>query len=144
MHKLIRAVRNGATTDWLGEITARFLARPGKEWRLRLATRMRHVPLPTSFVMFVNIYLREELRSRLLRAWKAASSHHQLRLAAPVVLFRSEEHADNEPEDLGWKALCPHLRVVNVYGGHKTMLRPPHVDDLSEQFIKETNRSKYQ
>lgn len=142
LHNLTRAALRGATVDWLGEITARFLARPGKEWRLRLAARMRRMPLPTGFAMFVNIYLREELRTRLLHAWKTDGSHHLLRLAVPAVLFRSEEHTEDEPADLGWRALCPYVRVVNVYGGHKTMLRPPYVDDLSLQFIAEAKKSE--
>jgi thioesterase domain-containing protein/acyl carrier protein len=136
-----RAVQRSATADWFGEYTARFLARPGKEWRMRLAARLRRIPLPTSYAMFVNIYLREELRSRLLRVWKTGHAHHLVRISAPAVLFRSEEHTEHDPADLGWGALCANLRVVDVYGEHLSMLRQPYVDDLSLRFIEEAERS---
>ncbi len=139
IHNLARAARRGEATDKMGEMAARFLARPGKVRRLRLAARLRHMPLPASFAMFVNIYLREELQARLLRAWQANTSHGSPPLHAPVVLFRSEEHAPDEPADLGWRALCPRLRVTNVSGGHKSMLRAPYVDDLCARFVGETN-----
>ena len=136
-HNLIRAARNGTAADKLGELTAQMLARPGKTWRLRVAARGRQVKLPVGYAIHVNGYLREILQSRLLRAWQASFSYHSPPLDAPVVLFRSEEHPADVPADLGWTALCPRLRVVDIAGGHRAMLRPPYLDGLRAAFVRE-------
>src|SRR5262249_51252608 len=110
VHNLQRAWRRGATADWMGGVTADFITRPGKDRRLGLAVRMRHLWLPTGYGMFVNIYLREKLQARMLRAWQASPSYRQMQLDAPVVLFRSEEHPGGALPDLGWREFCPRLR----------------------------------
>jgi acetoacetyl-CoA synthetase len=133
-HNLQRAWRRGATADWIGEVTADFIAR--KDRRLGLAVRMRRLWLPASCGMFVNIYLREKLQARMLRVWQASPSYRQMQLDAPVVLFRSEEHPGGAPPDLGWREFCPRLHVINVPGGHKNMLRMPSVGELSARFIR--------
>jgi thioesterase domain-containing protein len=134
IYNLAQAARRGALLDGLGQTSAKFLTRPGKQQRLRLAKRLLAMPLPSSYAMFLHMYLREELQARLLLEWQSGPSRH-LRLDAPVVLFRSQEHSADDPKDLGWSPLCPRLHVVEVAGGHKSMLRPPHVDDLRNQLV---------
>jgi thioesterase domain-containing protein/acyl carrier protein len=143
IHNLRRAWRRSAAADWFGEATAHFLVRPGNHRLLRLAARMRHIPLPTNFDMFVNIYLREELQTRMLRAWQANPASREMRLDAPVVLFRSQQHAYDGSSDLGWGGLCPRLHVVDVSGGHWSMLHAPYVSELCTRFIQavQVNRS---
>jgi thioesterase domain-containing protein/acyl carrier protein len=139
MHNLAKAARRGEASDKLGELTAQLLTQPGKTWRLRLAARWRHMKLPASYAMYLNIYLREQLQSRLLRIWQTEGSYGPRTLHAPVVLFRSEEHTADEPADLGWSELCPDLHEVNVTGNHRSMLQPPHLANLCAQFIREVN-----
>jgi hypothetical protein len=127
--------------NWAGRVTATLLAQPGKKWRLRAATEIQYVPLPSSFVMFANLYMGELLRAQLLSAWQAGYAHRHWR-TVPIVLFRSEEYAEDGPSDLGWKELSPNLRVVEVHGVHATMLHTPYVSELRSCFIDEaTGRS---
>jgi len=68
IYNLARATRHGAAADKLGELTAQFLSRPGRPGRLRMATRWRRTKLPSSYAMYIDIYLREILQSRVVRA----------------------------------------------------------------------------
>jgi hypothetical protein len=128
-------------TEQFALLTAKFLVGRGKARRSRLAARIRKIPLPSSFAMYLNMCLREELQEQLLDAWQATSSLHHCQADVPAVLFRSQEHTPDEPADLGWGVLCPNIRVVNVAGGHKSMLSPPYVDELSVTFIAEVGRT---
>ncbi|MEJ0019553.1 MAG: alpha/beta fold hydrolase [Acetobacteraceae bacterium] len=138
MHNLLTAAREGRLVDRLGMLTAEVLAQPGKAWRLRLAASRRHARLPAGFWMFVNKYLREILQARTVRSWQADRRQTVPLLDVPAVLFRSQEHEPREPDDLGWGALCPGLRIVHVAGGHEGMMRPPHLDDFCDVFIRES------
>jgi acyl-CoA synthetase (AMP-forming)/AMP-acid ligase II/thioesterase domain-containing protein len=140
IHNFLRFARLGMAMDWAGQVAAKLLAHPGKRWRLRVAAGIRHIPLPSNFAMFVNIYMGELLRTRLLNSWQAGCVRRHW-LTVPVVLFCSEEHTEDVPTDLGWRLMCPNLRVVKVRGVHATMLRPPYVRELSACFIDEANRA---
>lgn len=131
IHNLMQSARRGLAAERLAQVTAEFLARRRKGQRLRLAARILRLPLPSSLRVRLNMFLREEMQAQLLRAWQTAPSRHLCQADVPVVLFRSEEHTLDEPKDLGWGVLCPNLRVVDIAGGHKSMLSPPYVDDLA-------------
>lgn len=44
-------------------------------------------------------------------------------------------------ESLGWQAILPQLSVVDVKGGHASMLQEPYVESLSSELIKYLNNN---
>jgi thioesterase domain-containing protein len=138
-HNLIKEAQRARGIEKMAQLVAQFLTRPGKERLRRFAAWLRRMPLPTTFAMFLNRYLSEEMQRRVLLAWLESADRTRPLRDVPVVLFRSEEHAQDVPRDLGWGELCPRLRIVNVAGGHQSMLRAPHVDDLCARFTQEAD-----
>jgi acyl-coenzyme A synthetase/AMP-(fatty) acid ligase/thioesterase domain-containing protein len=84
-------------------------------------------------------WMRILLRLAVLRAWQAEFAANPSPLPAPV-LFRSEAHPAEAPEDLGWGHACPDLRIVHVRGGHHSMLDAPNRDELCTKFLAEVRR----
>ncbi len=115
-------------------VAARLLARPDKPNRLRLAARLRHMPLPSDFAAHLNAYLCEAALALLVRTWRQRSAEARQVIDAPTVLFRARERQFEASRDLGWGAVCTSLRVVDVAGDHLTMLRPPHLAELCARF----------
>jgi thioesterase domain-containing protein len=98
--------------------------------------------LPTEFAYYLNREMRETLHRRAHHAWRECS----VSLAncdMPAVLFRSEQGgpATVEDEAMGWRSLCPNIRILHVSGGHESMLRPPHLPALREQFLYEVAKA---
>jgi len=50
-----------------------------------------------------------------------------------MVLFRSQENADNPQADLGWSSLVKDVTIVDVPGDHISMLLQPHVETLAQK-----------
>ena len=53
-----------------------------------------------------------------------------------IVLLRSEENANAESPDLGWRKLVKDVRIIDVSGDHIAMLLQPHVKKVAEQIDK--------
>jgi len=98
-------------------------ARTASWWRSVL-------PLRTQF--WFDRRTRSILRMRALWRWLDAVDPGTL--DAPVGLFRSELGRGASPADLGWRARCPNLSIVQVPGDHHTLFDMPQRGMLAARF----------
>ena len=53
--------------------------------------------------------------------------------AGNVVLFRSQDYAENRPGEIGWWRLVEgHLTTLSIPGSHLDLVEPPHVESLAK------------
>lgn len=132
-------IRAGEVTDRLADfIVTRVVARPRL---LRLAVRLRHTWLPFGFGFHLNRRMGLRLRRDMMVAWRLRQDPPPPLSVASIVLFRAAETVPFLPDEEGWCAPYPGLRIVPVTGGHTTMLEPPHRATLRAHFIEAVLRT---
>jgi thioesterase domain-containing protein len=114
-------------------IVTRVVARPRL---LRRLVPLRRVWLPFGFGFYLNWRMGLRLRRDLMAAWRHRCESPPAVPASAVVLFRAAETVPDAPDEFGWCAAYPGLRIVPVTGGHTTMLEPPHLATLCERFVE--------
>jgi acyl-coenzyme A synthetase/AMP-(fatty) acid ligase/thioesterase domain-containing protein len=137
-----QAVRERRLQDVLGMILAETLSRPRLAPALRALARMRRLPpLPMRMRFACRAWLHSLLRAALLRRWYARLAPQQV-ADVPVTLFRSEEHAPDEPADLGWSAIFRDVALVEVPGTHHTIFEAGNRAVLVARFIEAASRPR--
>ncbi len=127
-------IRAGEFTNRLADFTVtRVVARPRL---LQRAARWRHVWLPFGFGFHLNRRMGLRLRRDLLEAWRLRREPPPALSVASLVLFRAAETEPFAPDEVGWCAAYPDIRIVPVSGDHTTMLEPPHLATLTTRFIE--------
>jgi thioesterase domain-containing protein len=127
-------IRAGEATNRLADfIVTRMVARPRL---LRLAARLRHAWLPFGFGFHLNRRMGLRLRRDLLEAWRLRRDPPPPLSVTSLVLFRAAETEPFAPDEVGWCAAYPDIRIVPVTGGHTTMLEPPHLATLCARFVE--------
>ncbi len=127
-------IRAGETANRLADfIVTRVVARPRL---LRLAARRRHVWLPFGFGFHLNRRMGLRLRRDLLEVWRLRREPPPPLSVSSLVLFRAAETEPFAPDEVGWCAAYPDIRIVPVTGDHTTMLEPPHLATLCARFIE--------
>jgi thioesterase domain-containing protein/acyl carrier protein len=132
---LVDLVRRGKGTDALAWIIAYSLTRPGRRPMLRLAARLRHLPLPGALGFYLHRRLLMTVLLQVVAARRAEATSPARPLRVPAVLFRSEAHAIGAADDLGWRDYCPGIAVVPVCGDHHTMLDLDNLETLCRSFV---------
>jgi amino acid adenylation domain-containing protein len=86
----------------------------------------------------LTFYLKRHLHEAFVQAHHSAwlSLGVVRRVAAPIVLFRSQQEG-RTTDDLGWRSRADRLTVVDVPGNHLTMFGPNEVDELASAFHRE-------
>ena len=137
----LSAARRGNLSMALASGIVQEITRPGRGMLLRQAKWFRRVRLPSEFGYYLNRFMEEALHRRAHREWRAKTTT-AARDGIPAVLFRSEQGGPqgNEDDALGWRPLCPEIRIIRVPGGHETMLRPPNLATLRACFVEEIGR----
>jgi FkbH-like protein len=108
-------------------IALKFILKQNKEWPKFLAPlTVRNIfnQAEISYQMLKN----DKLEGLLVRATKGSDDD---------IPFK-EVYSD---ESLGWHAILPQLRIVDVEGGHASMLQEPYVASLSQALISYLNKS---
>jgi acyl-CoA synthetase (AMP-forming)/AMP-acid ligase II/thioesterase domain-containing protein len=83
--------------------------------------------LPTKQAFAIQYMLNTRLRTRSLRRLQLEA------IPMPITLYRSNEGTS---PDNGWGAYCNQVAVVPIGGNHHSILEPPFLDILCEQFLK--------
>jgi thioesterase domain-containing protein len=116
------------------------LARVAARWAagcrgplLRIIGRQRGWLPCSHFSQQWNMHLRGVLLEKLLRGWLGASRLNFVDIE--MVLFRTVDHNPASADDLGWGQHFRKVRLVHINGGHESMLLPPHLSTLREQFV---------
>jgi thioesterase domain-containing protein len=120
----------------LQSVLARVVARWAASCRgplLRLIGRQRGWLPCSHFSQQWNLHLRGVLLEKLLRGWFRASRPNFVDIE--MVLFRTADHNPASADDLGWGQHFRKVRLVHLNGGHESMLLPPHLSTLREQFV---------
>ncbi len=131
--KFVGAAQRGEALDLLAMVGVTALMRQEHHGKLRLLARLPARPCPRVLRHTLRRYLTEATQIRLVEPWAAAQAQTSARpLAAPVVLFRSDDYPETVPEDLGWGPLCANLRIIHVPGGHESTLAAAHATFLAE------------
>ncbi len=136
------AFRRRHVWEPLANFIVQTLNRPHRGDLLRRATWLRHARLPDELAYYLNRYMREEVHGRTHYRWRVrAASGPPTEI--PAVLFRSEQGGPDSSDDeaMGWRVLCPGIRIVRVSGTHDTMWRPPNLAILRNCFVAEVTRT---
>lgn len=132
-------IRNGQIKTRMADlIVTRVVVRPRL---LRLMVRLRRMWLPFGFGFHLNWSIGLRLRRDLLAEWRGRLETPPPVPGRSVVLFRAGETVPDVPDELGWCAAYPDLRIVAITGGHTTMLEPPHLATLCERFTEAALRA---
>jgi len=125
-------IRRGELRTRLADfIVARVVVRPRL---LRQAARLRHMWLPFGFSFYLNLRMGLRLRRDMLSAWRRRLEPPPPLPVASIVLFRAEDSEPAVPDAVGWRAAYPGISVVEISGGHWTMLDPPNLAPLCQRF----------
>jgi phthiocerol/phenolphthiocerol synthesis type-I polyketide synthase D len=89
--------------------------------------------LPDRSVLVLDRWLQMVLRLAAAAEWVARPDPAPL--PVPTILFRSDDHEPDAPDDLGWSRRCPRLEILRLGGDHETMLDRPHRDPLCERLV---------
>jgi thioesterase domain-containing protein len=117
LRSLYWAWHRGHLIDDVATVAAREIASRPRLLRW-LAARGRMRRFPSVARLHLNRRLQMSVPSRIDRDGLARMLDEGDPLAAPVVLFRSDEHAPSAPNDLHWAPLCARLTVVSIGGDH--------------------------
>ena len=100
----------------------------------RLLRAMGHmaVLLPANAAFMFRWRLEQQLRYGALEKWTLKP------LNSPVTLFQSGDR----DLDYGWSALCSHLSIIPVSGGHELILEPPYRDIFCARFLQAVDEAK--
>jgi thioesterase domain-containing protein len=132
-------IRAGEAKNRLADfIVTRVVARPRL---LRLAARLRHAWLPFGFGFHLNRRMGLRLRRDLLEVWRLRRDPPPPLSVGSLVLFRAAETEPFAPDEVGWCAAYPELRIVPISGDHTTMLEPPHLATLCARFAEDALRT---
>ncbi len=125
-------IRRGELRNRLADfIIARVVVRPRL---LRLAARYRRMWLPFGFSFYLNQRIGLRLRRDMLSSWRRRLEPPPPLPIASIVLFRAEESEPAVPDAVGWCAAYPGISIVEIPGGHWTMLDPPNLIPFCERF----------
>jgi acyl-coenzyme A synthetase/AMP-(fatty) acid ligase/thioesterase domain-containing protein/acyl carrier protein len=137
----VRRVLRGDGVHSLADILARNMVwRPWLRPLPRQAARRPGFPVGGRLGFLLQRELSMRMQMAALATWRARPEKG-MRLPLRIVLFRSEEHAPDEPEDLGWGAFCEAVEVLHVTGLHSTILNQPHRDGLRPKLLQVVARS---
>ena len=89
---------------------------------------------PTAFL--VHQYLSQALRVALAK--NAIAETHMEPIATPTFLFRAADERHGGPDDDGWRARCPNLKLLRVPGTHVTMTDDENLQALCQQIVETT------
>jgi acyl-coenzyme A synthetase/AMP-(fatty) acid ligase/thioesterase domain-containing protein/acyl carrier protein len=128
------AVRRGQGAERVASYLSRPLTNPPRLAALRLAVRLCSTRLPGDFGFYLHWHIRRHLLTGLVTRWWMQMVLPLQQLNAPAVLFRSNEHRADAPNDLGWHAVCPNVTPVLVGGDHGTMFDLPDLESLCARF----------
>jgi nonribosomal peptide synthetase DhbF len=78
-----------------------------------------------------------KLRAQAMAQWATRALPKQIPRSVPIVLFRSDERECQSSEDLGWRSVSAHLRVIAVSGDHIGMFGDDHVAEFCAKFFRE-------
>jgi thioesterase domain-containing protein/acyl carrier protein len=134
LNSLWRAAQAGRFLDRAALLAARELTPPGRAWLLRRVARHRHALRPAPFAHYLRHHLNVGLMIRAERVWRQGRKPRPP-IAVPTVLFRSEEHDAETPQDLSWRRRSTNVTVVQCGGEHLGMMRPPHLAATCARFI---------
>ena len=115
---------------------ARASRRPLRDLLLMLAKF--HAPLalrPTAFL--VHQYLSQSLRVALAK--HAIAETNMGPIATPTFLFRAADEQHGGPDDDGWRARCPNLKLLRVPGTHITMTDDENLPTLCQKIVETTS-----
>jgi len=137
--RLIKRLQQLATfqvRSGLASLIAKPLTRESFMPLMRKAVRYRDLPLPLGFHTYLHHKLNMQMQLPVILPWWRSVVDAGPVLKSPVFLIRSEEHEPDEPEDMGWAALCSHLEIINVPGDHNSMLHPSNSPALSAHILE--------
>jgi len=125
----------------LASIIGKTLARPAALPLLRRLQPYRNVKLPLGYDNHLHMKITMQLLMPMFWPWwldltRPATPLNAPLLTAPTYIFRSQDHAPTEPEDLGWSHYCTNVKVIRVPGSHNGMLEPKHNTLLSQALLK--------
>ena len=127
-------IRKGQLKARLADfIVTRVVKRPRQ---VRLMVRLRRIWLPFGFGFHLNWSMGLRLRRDMLAEWRRRKEPPPPVPVSAIVMFRAAETVPDVPDERGWGAAYPGLRVVPVTGGHTTMLEPPHLETLCERLTE--------
>jgi thioesterase domain-containing protein len=125
-------VWRGSVKDNLARVAAHYLSTPKARPLLRrLLARSEAGPF-SDLRFALHYWVIRFRRANLAWDWLRERPHQPIPVRA--VLFRAAEAAISGPPDLGWNALCPNLRVIEVPGAHLTMLQMPNRPTVAARF----------
>jgi thioesterase domain-containing protein len=115
----------------VGKAMARQPARP----LLHRLRPYRNVALPFGYQHQLHLKVTMQMLLPMFWPWWIELTRTAPPVTAPTYVFRSQDHAPSEPEDLGWSRYCSHVKVVRVPGSHSGMLSPKVNGPLSAQLL---------
>lgn len=129
-----QALREQRLQDIAALFAAEFLCRPALKPLLRiLASTKVQWPLPFRFRFSLSAWLRNFLRSRMLRRG-FPTGVLKLNSNVLVVLFRAAEQHTAMASDYGWSACCRDFQVVDVPGSHHGIFEAGNRQVLAREF----------
>jgi thioesterase domain-containing protein len=117
----------------VGFVAARYLHDVVGPARARRSTTLRHSLLSRRSSIVLDRWMGMMLRLEAAAQWRAQKLpplHH-----VPTMLFRSEDHGPDAPEDLGWRECCPDVQTVLMRGDHETILDPNNRVPICEALL---------
>lgn len=128
--RILNGLRQGKVSEPLAEFAARRLIGPRWSPLLRALARFPHARLPGELGFYLHEHLRARMLTDLVARLRPAPREANVLRGVPVVVFRAREQERPAAPDLGWCPFCPDLHVLDVDGGHHTMLDSPYLDGL--------------
>jgi thioesterase domain-containing protein len=134
LRTLSAAARRGNAGEVVVRHVAKQLAHRRNKWSHSIAVPLGRLHLPVKLGYHLNNHMRREQQLALIHTWLLQSESSRPQLAAPTVLFRSEDESADHSEDLCWRKRCSNVTLVPVSGTHHTMFDPPHLATLCDRF----------
>jgi aspartate racemase len=100
--------------------------------RLAIGTRLRGLLFHLGAAAGLALPVAWRRGYRFERATRAVRAYRPGPYSGRVVLMRTMEDAGRLPRDLGWGPFAPKLEIVEIPGGHHSMLHSPHVQKVAE------------
>lgn len=119
----------------LASIVGKLMARPASQPLLRRLQPYRNVELPFGYQKQLHMKITMQLLMPMFWPWWLELTRSAPPVTAPTYIFRSQDHAPTEPEDLGWSHYCTNVKVIRVLGSHNGMLEPKHNGPLSANLL---------
>jgi thioesterase domain-containing protein len=90
--------------------------------------------MPTRVAVTFQRHLTGQVRLRALDQYKVAPAD------VSATLFRSDDDLERTP-DFGWRRVCEKLTIIPIGGSHESILEPPHLNMLCDQFADSVQRA---